>query len=83
MRPCIFTQNQINQANIMSKRINELSKEEIAKFYKSNDNVKKNLMYAIREEKTFQALMKDMKKRTQEEVKQVNLPAFINDIVSR
>lgn len=33
MRPCIFTQNQINQANIMSKRINELSREEIAKLF--------------------------------------------------
>lgn len=38
-----------------------MSKEEIAKFYKSNENVKRNLMYAIREEKTFEALMKDMK----------------------
>lgn len=38
-----------------------MKKEEISKFYKSNENVKKNLMYAIREEKTFQALMKDMK----------------------
>ncbi len=38
-----------------------MSKEEIAKFYKSNENVKRNLMYAIREEKTFDALMKDMK----------------------
>ncbi len=39
----------------------DMKKEEIAKFYKSNDNVKRNLMYAIREEKTFVALMKDMK----------------------
>jgi trigger factor len=38
-----------------------MSKEEIAKFYKSNENVKRNIMYSIREEKTFQALMKDMK----------------------
>jgi trigger factor len=38
-----------------------MSKEEISKFYKSNENVKRNLMYAIREEKTFEALMKDMK----------------------
>lgn len=38
-----------------------MSKEEINKFYKSNENVKRNLMYAIREEKTFEALMKDMK----------------------
>ncbi len=39
----------------------EMKKDEIAKFYKSNENVKRNLMYAIREEKTFQNLMKDMK----------------------
>ena len=38
-----------------------MKKEEIAKFYKSNENIKKNLMYAIREEKTFAALIKDMK----------------------
>jgi trigger factor len=38
-----------------------MKKDEIAKFYKSNENIKKNLMYAIREEKTFAALMKDMK----------------------
>ncbi|MFP5386849.1 MAG: trigger factor [Bacteriovoracia bacterium] len=38
-----------------------MKKEEIEKFYKSNENVKRNLMYAIREEKTFAALMKDMK----------------------
>lgn len=38
-----------------------MKKEEIAKFYKSNENIKRNLMYAIREEKTFTALIKDMK----------------------
>lgn len=38
-----------------------MKKEEIAKFYKSNENIKRNLMYAIREEKTFASLMKDMK----------------------
>lgn len=38
-----------------------MKKEEIAKFYTQNENVKRNLMYAIREEKTFAALMKDMK----------------------
>lgn len=38
-----------------------MKKEEISKFYKSNENIKRNLMYAIREEKTFAALMKDMK----------------------
>lgn len=38
-----------------------MTKEEINKFYKQNDNVKRNMMYAIREEKTFAALIKDMK----------------------
>lgn len=38
-----------------------MKKEEIEKFYKQNENVKRNLMYAIREEKTFAALQKDMK----------------------
>jgi trigger factor len=38
-----------------------MKKDEIAKFYKSNENIKRNLMYAIREEKTFAALVKDMK----------------------
>lgn len=38
-----------------------MKKEEISKFYKNNENIKRNLMYAIREEKTFQQLMKDMK----------------------
>jgi trigger factor len=38
-----------------------MKKEEIEKFYKSNENIKKNLMYAIREEKTFDALIKGMK----------------------
>jgi trigger factor len=38
-----------------------MKKDEIAKFYKSNENIKRNLMYAIREEKTFAALMKEMK----------------------
>ncbi|MGE3608971.1 MAG: trigger factor [Bacteriovoracaceae bacterium] len=38
-----------------------MKKEEIAKFYKSNENIKRNLMYAIREEKTFAALIKEMK----------------------
>ena len=36
----------------------EMKKEEISKFYKSNENIKRNLMYAIREEKTFAALIK-------------------------
>ncbi len=38
-----------------------MKKDEISKFYKSNENIKRNLMYAIREEKTFSALQKDMK----------------------
>ncbi len=38
-----------------------MKKDEISKFYKSNENIKRNLMYAIREEKTFASLMKDMK----------------------
>lgn len=38
-----------------------MKKEEISKFYKSNENIKRNLMYAIREEKTFESLMKEMK----------------------
>lgn len=38
-----------------------MTKDEINKFYKQNENVKRNMMYAIREEKTFAALMKDMK----------------------
>ena len=38
-----------------------MKKEEISKFYKSNENIKRNLMYAIREEKTFDALAKQMK----------------------
>ena len=39
----------------------DMKKDEIAKFYKSNENIKRNLMYAIREEKTFDALIKQMK----------------------
>jgi trigger factor len=38
-----------------------MKKDEISKFYKSNENIKRNLMYAIREEKTFAALTKEMK----------------------
>lgn len=51
----------------LDKKIDEMvsqsgmKKEEIKKFYTSNENVKRNLMYAIREEKTFDALIKDMK----------------------
>jgi trigger factor len=38
-----------------------MKKEEIQNFYKNNTNVKTNLMYAIREEKTFAQLIKDIK----------------------
>lgn len=38
-----------------------MKKDEISNYYKSNENIKRNLMYAIREEKTFQQLMNDMK----------------------
>lgn len=38
-----------------------MKKDEIVNFYNNNTNVKRNLMYAIREEKTFACLMKDMK----------------------
>lgn len=51
----------------LDKKVDEMAtqsgmtKEEINKFYTQNENVKRNMMYAIREEKTFDALMKDMK----------------------
>jgi trigger factor len=38
-----------------------MSKDEVLKFYKSNDNIKRNLMFAIREEKTFVALENDLR----------------------
>jgi len=38
-----------------------MKKDEIINFYNNNTNVKRNLMYAIREEKTFACLMNDMK----------------------
>lgn len=38
-----------------------MKKEELANFYKGNANVKKNLIYAIREEKTFDKLISEMK----------------------
>lgn len=38
-----------------------MKKEEILSFYTKNENVKRNLMYAIREEKTFDKLTKDVK----------------------
>lgn len=38
-----------------------MKREELAHFYKSNANVKRNLMYAIREEKTFEKIISLMK----------------------
>ncbi len=38
-----------------------MKREELAHFYKSNANMKRNLMYAIREEKTFEKLISEMK----------------------
>jgi len=34
---------------------------QVEQFYKGNDNMKQNMLYAIREEKTFEELIKDMK----------------------
>lgn len=36
----------------------QLTEEQVDQFYRNNDNIKKNIMYAIREEKTF-AIIKD------------------------
>lgn len=38
-----------------------MKKDEISHFYKSNANIKRNLMYAIREEKTFEKIISLMK----------------------
>lgn len=38
-----------------------MKKDEISHFYKSNANIKRNLMYAIREEKTFDKIISLMK----------------------
>lgn len=38
-----------------------MEKDQVAQYYKSNENIKSNLMYAIREEKTFDKLIQDMK----------------------
>lgn len=38
-----------------------MKRDELAHFYKSNANIKRNLMYAIREEKTFEKLISQMK----------------------
>jgi len=38
-----------------------MEKDQVANYYKSNEQIKSNLMYAIREEKTFEKLIQDMK----------------------
>jgi trigger factor len=38
-----------------------MDKEQISSYYKSNDQVKQNIMYAIREEKTFDKLIAEVK----------------------
>ena len=38
-----------------------MKKEEIEKYYNSNEKIKSNLLYAIREEKTFQKLKENLK----------------------
>lgn len=38
-----------------------MEKDQLANYYKSNESVKSNIMYAIREEKTFDKLISDMK----------------------
>lgn len=38
-----------------------MDKEQVSTYYKSNEQIKSNLMYAIREEKTFEKLISDMK----------------------
>ena len=38
-----------------------MEKEQLSSYYKGNEQVKANLMYAIREEKTFDKLIQDMK----------------------
>jgi trigger factor len=38
-----------------------MKKEEILKYYNSNEKIKNNLMYAIREEKTFEKLKEELK----------------------
>ncbi|MBD65145.1 MAG: trigger factor [Halobacteriovoraceae bacterium] len=51
----------------LDKKIDEMAaqsgmeKEQLASYYTSNENIKSNLMYAIREEKTFDQLISDMK----------------------
>jgi len=38
-----------------------MEKDQVATYYKSNEQIKANIMYAIREEKTFEKLISDMK----------------------
>lgn len=51
----------------LESKIEEMAKasgmeaEQLGSYYKSNDNIKQNLMYAIREEKTFDKLISSMK----------------------
>ncbi|MAX66040.1 MAG: trigger factor [Bacteriovoracaceae bacterium] len=37
-----------------------MDKSQVESYYKSNENIKNNIMYAIREEKTFEKLISDM-----------------------
>ena len=51
----------------LDAKINEMAEqsgmdvEQISSYYKSNEQVKSNIMYAIREEKTFEKLISEMK----------------------
>ncbi len=51
----------------LDKKIDEMvaqsgmSKDEVTKFYTKNENVKRNMLYAIREEKTFEKVISEMK----------------------
>lgn len=51
----------------LEAKIEEMAKasgmavEQLGSYYKSNENIKQNLMYAIREEKTFEKLLSEMK----------------------
>ena len=38
-----------------------MEKAQLEQYYKSNEQIKQNLLYAIREEKTFEKLIQDMK----------------------
>ena len=45
----------------VSRIVSAMKKEEIEKYYNSNEKIKSNLLYAIREEKTFQKLKENLK----------------------